>query len=104
VKVKKKEKCEHCYDKGQIVEKPKGNWVNGENIDKIKFPVPCSYQKFKNEKCFGLLIDEYKGYKIVPLEKQRCSLLYPFDEDLKHFIESWDIHILKGKLILYEEE
>ena len=22
---------------------PKGNWVNGENLDKIKFPAPCSY-------------------------------------------------------------
>ena len=24
----------------------KGNWVNGENLDKIKFPVLCSYKYF----------------------------------------------------------
>ena len=120
VKVKKKE-CKHkdvgfrgnfikCFNCGVIMTidgsepKLKGNWINGENLDKIKFPVPCSYQYSKYEKCFGLLIDEYNGYKIVPLKEQRRILEYPFDKDLKHFVESWDIHILKGKVIIFEEE
>jgi len=35
--------------------KPKGNWVNGENLDKIKFPCFCSYIDSENKKKIGML-------------------------------------------------
>jgi len=38
VKVEKEWDADHCPTCGQRIEEPKGNWVNGENLDKIKFP------------------------------------------------------------------
>ena len=63
-------KCKHCrqilrikrYDKnkrwGFVRDElqPLGNWVNGENLDAIKFPVPCSH------KCKGGV---YSGYGML---------------------------------------
>lgn len=131
VKVKKEEdKCIHvgmayAYNKtGDTIEcancgenfilegkeKPKGNWVNGENLDKIKFPVPCSYQYFGKTR-YAILSKgaEFDGptkytYSLIDIKKQD-NLSESFEEyDLKEMILNHDIHILKGKIILYEEE
>lgn len=125
VKVKKGEKCEHvgraypysktgdtveCVDcgkkfiLGQEEPKPKGNWVNGENLDKMKFPCFCSWNiPLDNEKQYGLLI---KGYSLYSLRKQSLyqDNLVEENKNLEPLIKRWDIHILKGKIIIYEEE
>ncbi len=132
VKVKKKKrKCEHpliihkgrYYCKkcgkemlvdiggeGRIVqEKPKGNWINGENLDKIKFPVPCSYVYLGN-KGYGMLNKCFMGdglYELHRIKQSKdvgvCNRV-TYSGSLKHLIKTMDIHILKGKIILYEEE
>ena len=82
----------------------KGNWVNGENIDKIKFPVPCSYSK-DNKK--GLLSANLGYYYIVDIEKQEKNKNDAHLKkgcDLGNFIRENNIHILKGKIIIFEEE
>jgi len=87
--------------------KPIGNWVNRENVDKIKFPCFCSYKRFGKRK-YGILIqgfvhnlNEYilnhldMQYEDIPVEIRSHSL--------KKLIADYDIHILKGKVIVYEE-
>ena len=78
VKGKKKEirsvKCSICGNTYApctcaTVTKHKGNWVNGENLDKIKFPVPCSWNiPLDKDINYGLLIkitnDLYTLYNI----------------------------------------
>ena len=99
-------------------EQSKGNWVNGENIDKIKFPVPISYKEYEEtSKHYGMLGNDYSRdkdmeiYYIMRIDSQankkssdyRYSLRYT-NESLKDLVEIYDIHILKGKIIIYEEE
>ena len=82
---------------------PKGNWVNGENLDKIKFPVPCSYVE-EGKKHIGMLncyVDQYRLYNI---EKQSKDNFVDDCTSLKNLINSYDIHILKGKVILFEDD
>ena len=97
----------------------KGNWVNGENLDKIKFPCFCSFDANK-----GMFGDPSKSYKVHGIGKidlnytegQRQYQLSWADHQqkdlsvlcetpsLKRLIEIYDIHILKGKIIIFEEE
>jgi len=84
----------------------KGNWVNGENLDKIKFPCFC---RWNNNGWIGMLIKDWKDdeaiYTIVRVDRQTVrSETYGGFKDLKEFIKAYNIHILKGKIILYEEE
>ncbi len=132
VKVKKvekgKEKCIHvgmayaenktgdtieCMNCGEYFvlegkEQPKGNWVNGENLDKIKFPCFCSYggsqygmiTKTKANEAF-----DNEFYTLHGIKKQYSSFssirsYYNFVD----LIRVWDIHILKGKIIIFEGE
>lgn len=87
---------------------PKGNWINGENLDKIKFPCFCSYggnrygiiTRTKANEAF-----DNEFYTLHGIEKQHGSFssirsYYNFQD----LIRVWDIHILKGKIILFEEE
>ena len=90
------------FDKPQ-----KGNWVNGENLDKIKFPCFCRYSKNR----YGIITKTYIGedkktiYTIHGIENQYFSLSsIKSYSDLKKIIKAFDIHILKGKIILFEEE
>ena len=115
-KVKKKKYLSiYCDDCGKHIKynfpyhfcvKRNGNWVNGENLEKIKFPCLCNYGK----NCYGLItktrIDvDHTLFTLHEINKQRSSYSsvksYP---DLKALIENWNIHILKGKLIIYESE
>jgi len=86
--------------------KSKGNWVNGENLDKIKFPCFC---RWSDNGWVGILIKDWKDdeavYTIVRIDRQtRKSETYGSFKSLKEFIEAYHIHILKGKVIIYEEE
>lgn len=135
VKVKKeKPKCEHykymvgyvpqgsyyncpaCGEKVYIksieAKKPKGTWVNGENLDKIKFPCFCSYvERVTKEKRYGKIDKNWddiaykEKYQISKITSQsdEISVLYE-DVSLKKLIRNLNIHILRGKIIIYEEE
>ena len=89
----------------------KSNWVNGENLDKIKFPVPCSYIYFGTKR-YAMLSKgaTFNGptkyhYSLIDIRKQNEHLSEDFLEyDLREMIKNHDIHILKGKIILFEEE
>jgi len=88
-------------------QKPKGNWVNGENLDKIKFPVPCSYMDCK--KNYGMLVKGIDDcglsvYELFNIDRQSDMNRVHSMSSLAELIERYDIHILKGKIILFEEE
>ena len=116
VKVEKVEKDYFCkVDKGDWCGKcprrpiyRKGNWVNGENLDKIKFPCLCSYSDMRGEH-YGMIITNYieeeDFYDLIDINKQdshiKCAFSY---KSLKELIEEHDIHILNGKVIIFEEE
>jgi len=105
VEGKKKEYCPRCGSE-IIMEKAVGNWVNGECIDKIKFPCFCSFRYF-GEKMLGQINHSKNGelpYELVNITKQKDTNVYRHSGSLKELIENHDIHILRGKIILFEEE
>jgi len=134
VKVKKEKKyCNYMIIdgekytlSGEYLHKEKGNWVNGENLDKIKFPCFCSYVHAVTKKKHYAKIDKgwdgmaYKEKYIISKisnEITNCimattdpipelSILYELYEDisLKKLIKNLDIHILKGKIIIYDDD
>jgi len=88
--------------------KSKGNWVNGENLDKIKFPCFCSY-KYGTGTHYGMITRTRLNlnrdhYTLHGIDKQHDSYSsiksYPILEGL---IENYDIHILKGKIIIFDD-
>jgi len=86
---------------------PKGNWCNGENLDKIKFPCFCSY-KNNQTKFFGEINSSFRmghgqDYILSYIGEQGDTSRIERNKSLKNLIESHDIHILKGKFILFEE-
>ena len=131
-KGKKNNKCEHeyglfrCLKCGKVLEKwiptgsttPKknGNWVNGENLDKIKFPAFCSFIEDGARK-YGEINVTYNGhimkdeYLLSDITEQSYkekaghtfSVRYS-SFSLKDLIKCQDIHILKAKIILFEEK
>jgi len=119
VKVKKEEKewtPDYCPCCGQRTTERKGNWVNGENLDKIKFPCFCSFD-YEGGKYYGEINTHYnecKGrleyilsditYQVNGVEiGDRYSVRYK-SFSLENIIIHHNIHILKGKIILFEEE
>ena len=82
-----------------------GNWVNGVNLDKIKFPRFCSYV-YMNVRRFGELRmvsdGRYGGvYKIFNLCQDEGVSSYTVTEySLEAILENHDVHILKGKIII----
>lgn len=116
VKVKKENKCKlhigkckSCNFNGYCVhqmnnEKPKGNWFNGENLDKIKFPCFCSYIK-NNNKRYAILVKNEELIFIINVEKQNTTPEYIISREyFDILIKEGKIHILKGKIIIFEEE
>lgn len=111
VKVKKpKPKLFMCKVCGTILpaEKPKGNWVNGENLDKIKFPCFCSYV-LNDMKWYGEINcswQDFQGYTfyLSNINEQKNTNLVEENGSIKDLIKKYNIHILKGKIILFEEE
>jgi len=82
----------------------KGNWVNGENIDKIKFPCFCSY-KYNRIKYYGEIQNDGTYFNLYCIDKQTFKRnFYDGRMKLGNLIRDYDIHILKGKIILFEEE
>ena len=106
---------------------PKGTWVNGENLDKIKFPCFCRFDANKglhgdpphNYKVHGIGIinkNYYEGkihYELSWADRQSESEGEKYitnlsvlcgTTSLEHLIKLYDIHILKGKVVIFEEE
>jgi len=106
-KVKKEwtpECCPCCGAKSEV-EKAIGNWVNGENLDEIKFPCFCRWSGG-----YGMIVTGYpinkREYLLVDIDEQTIDdvvVANRFDS-LRELVEFNDIHILKGKIIIFEEE
>jgi len=107
-------KCRPLYEKDHYIyfvgeEKKKGNWVNGENLDKIKFPALCSYDDYGYRE-YGVLNKTVRGtkdlYELHRIEQKEfmtySAVTHSFS--LERLIKKKDIHILKGKVIIFEEE
>lgn len=108
-----------CYKCGEVFggnKRPKGNFVNGENLDKIMFPCLCSFL-IDGERVYGELDDcvnynrqiiclkelvEQIGQLNIRMDKQRYYLEFPIC-DLGSIVKTKNIHILKGKIIIFEE-
>jgi len=102
-----------------IISENRGNWVNDENLDKIKFPCFCRFDA--NKGMFGDPSKNYKVHGIGKIDKnftegqvqyqlswadhqqENLSVLCE-TPSLKRLIEIYDIKIRKAKLIIFEEE
>ena len=80
---------------------------NSENLDKIKFPVPVSYVSHTGKKSYALLLkDKENGkykYRLLRMSQDNGESIFLANDSLKHLIRKWDIHILKGRIVLFEE-
>ena len=112
VKVEKKKTiCPKCGQEIKIKdENMPGNWVNGENIDKIKFPCFCSYLDYGDRRHSGQLNMGYSDinskalYQLHNIDIQSDNNRIGTYYSLKGLINKYDIHILKGKIIIFWEE
>lgn len=142
VKVKKVKKSADLYIKTQelfgkmygyymdknnklCLEEIKDNWVNGENLDKIKFPCFCRFDPRRGifggkqgVHGIGIINRTAEGGKIQyqlswgdrQMENSgRLDILANLSvlcttPSLKRLIELYDIKIRKGKIIIYEEK
>ena len=82
---------------------PKGNWIHGENLDKIKFPVLCRYTSVMGTK-HGMINKDLSKYTLVDISEQsEVNVVWDY-EKLEELIREKDIHILKGKIVIFENE
>jgi len=114
VEVKKEKKewtPDYCPCCGQRTTKRKGNWVNGENIDKIKFPCVVSFNHF-GRKCYGMINKDFKddldtiSYNLVEIGKQDICVNAIWDyNSLEELFgnKDNDIHIEKAKIVIFKE-
>ena len=89
---------------------PKGNWVNGENLDKIMFPCFCSYI-FGNHKFYGEIDKNWDDlaydwvYQISMRNQQTKQLSVVLScSSLEDMFINHKVKILKGKIVIFEEE
>jgi len=83
--------------------KNKGNWVNGENLDKIKFPVGCNWHiPLDDDVQYGILMKKNSGIELHHIKQHNYSSIIATG-NLKELIKRWDIHILKGKIIIFDD-
>jgi len=113
----KKEFCAR-YERDYKKLEKEGNWVNGENLDKMKFPCYCTFDTNK-----GMLRDPGKYYKVCGIgkidmnfteEQVQYQLSWADHQQeglsvlcetpsLKRLIELYDIHIEKAKIVIFKE-
>ena len=103
-------RCPKCGESILIKDKYKGNWVNGENLDKIKFPCFCSY-KSGNHKFYGEIDKNWDDlaydyvYQISQRTQQATGLSVVFTYmSLEELFKNHKVKVLKGKIIIFEEE
>jgi len=89
--------------------KPKwGNWVNGENLDKIKFPCFCKFDKKKLGMIIRILFYNpvREMFTLVYLNGQSRFVVNTVEsrESIKSLISNNNIHILKGKITIFDDD
>ena len=99
--------CRQYKREYKKLEKP-GTWVNGENLDKIKFPCACTYTLDGKERQPGILTS---GIPKLEYEYILHSIGYQSDcsaEDrsnsLIDLMKKFDIKIEKAKTVLFREK
>lgn len=107
VKCNKKEGCTPYKNKYKKLEK-QGNWINGENLSKIKFPCACSYDGYEGTK-YGILtrgfVNGKSEYLLHEVRNGQClinSVEGRFN-DLEELMTLWNIHIEKAKIVIFKE-
>ena len=104
--------CRQYKREYKKLEKP-GTWVNGENLDKIKFPCLCSYMSMSGIRYCELdyIADrEYckkPFYRMKELKQGKVGWEYIntySNCDLEKLFKFAKPKILKGKVIIFEEE
>ena len=92
-----------------LKQQPKGNWVNGENLDKIEYPCFCTF-KNNGKEYYGeinTIVDYYgsTGFTLTDITKQTkgVSTKYTF-KSITSMIKRFKIKIKPGKIIIFEEE
>jgi len=119
VKVKVEKKQDECkeYDRKwcgkcpRIPKRSKGNFVNGDNLDKIKFPCFCSFIPYEGEQEIYGELDLCKNRENISLKQliqvsrfeQRYFSEFPFC-NLGEIIKMKKVKILKGQVKIFEEE
>lgn len=87
----------------------KGNWVNGENLSRIKFPCACSYKDRYERRCYGILTRDYVSDEGEFVLHKVCNgqcLLNSAEArsyDLEELITMCNIHIEKAKIVIFKE-
>jgi len=84
------------------------NYVNNENIDKIKFPCFCSFShpRLKDLR-YGIITNTgyHCGYALIDVGSQSLGVhLMNTQHYLDKLIKEWDIHILRGKIIIFNDD
>jgi len=106
IKEKKMDKKKKPYVEVTIIspKKKKGTWINGENLDKMKFP---SYIKYElNGK---LRVGEiHRGkfdpqYFITDVKQSKFDVKLASNGILKTLMIMYKIKVLKAKLIIFDE-
>jgi len=107
------ELCEHCafltsYCKG-MKKQPKGNWLNGENLDAIEYPCFCTFEN-NGKEYYGeinTIVDLYgaTGFTLTDITRQTkgVSTKYTY-KSIGDMIKSFKIKIKPGKVIIFENE
>ena len=118
VKVKKQPKdsvtifnqCPICKEIHKCNFKKQGNWVNGENLDKVDFPCLCEFM-IGSEIHLGIMLSNffsgYHKFELHLIDKQRGGIgVTAWGEytSLEKLFKDNKVKILKGKIILFEEE
>jgi len=91
--------------------KRKGNWVNGENLDKLQFPFYCTFVNHEDKKVIGRVDWNYneasgkREYQLSYADHQGNHLSVAATlSSIRELIKVFKIKVEKAKIILFEEE
>ena len=90
----------------------KGTWVNGENLDKIKFPCAVSFNNGFCGRCYGMINKDFKddlctiSYNLVEIGEQNYFVNAIWDYDSLEDLfgdKCKDVHVEKAKIVICKE-
>jgi len=104
IKEKKMDKKKKPYVEVTVIspKKKKGTWVNGENIDKMKFPSYIKY-KLQGRLRVGEIHRNDTNVFITDVKQSKYDVRLVAHIPLVAFIRQYEIKILKAKLIIFDE-
>ena len=97
-------------ERRKTIESKKGNWVNGENLDKIKFPCFCRFRIGKRKRLGQINNDFFKGYEqytLSTIDRQvgnNETTAWCRYDNLKQLIKNNEVKILKGKITIFNDD